>query len=258
MSQKAAVLCLSVLLVSVGLMGCTRAKPEVTTPTVAALPTRAATATQVVTPQAPPTEPVPAAGPTVITVAEASPTATTGTTAVVPTTAPIPTSTPVASQFEYTVEWHDTLYSIALRFNTTVETIMALNGLPDENAIRVGQVLKIDGTPSPIPGTLLEYTVQAGDTLFSIAQKHGTTVDAISHANGIVSPWFIQVGQKLVIPQGSSASPPAGGDTYVVQAGDSLYGIAARLGKNVWDIIVANNLSDPHWISVGQVLVIPS
>jgi len=164
----------------------------------------------------------------------------------------------VPTQFEYTVEWHDTLYSIARRFNTTVEAIMALNGLPDEDDISVGQVLKVAGTPSPTSGALLEYTVQAGDTLFSIAQRHGTTVDAISHANGIVNPWFIQVGQKLVIPQGSSASPPAGGDTYVVQPGDTLYSIAARLGKNVWDIIVANNLSDPHWISVGQVLIIPS
>ncbi|MBC7261163.1 MAG: LysM peptidoglycan-binding domain-containing protein, partial [Chloroflexi bacterium] len=45
--------------------------------------------------------------------------------------------------------------------------------------------------------------------------------------------------------------------TYVVQPGDTLYGIAARFGKNVWDIIAANNLSDPYWIWVGQVLTIP-
>jgi len=42
-----------------------------------------------------------------------------------------------------------------------------------------------------------------------------------------------------------------------VQPGDTLYSIAARLNKNAWDIVVANNLADPHWISVGQVLVIP-
>jgi LysM repeat protein len=161
------------------------------------------------------------------------------------------------SQFEYTVEWHDTLYSIAQRFNTTVEAIMALNGIEDPQYLKVGQVLKIAGTSQPSPGTQTEYVVQPGDTLFSIAQRYGTTVDALSRANGLVNPWFVQVGQKLVIPQGSS-SAPSGTTTYVVQPGDTLYSIAARFGKNVWDIIAANNLPDPQWISVGQTLVIPS
>jgi len=257
MSQKAMTLCLTVLVVSMALVGCTRAKPEITTPAIAATPTQAATATQVVTPQAPPAQATSEAGPTVITVAEASPTAAAAAPAAT-ATALSPTLTPVPDQFDYVVEWQDTLYSIAYRFGTTVEAIMALNNLPSADDISVGQVLKITGTPSPTSDTPLEYTVQLGDTLFSIAQRFGTTVDAISYANGIVNPWFIHVGQKLVISQGSSHAPPSGGNTYVVQPGDTLYSIAARFGKNVWDIIAANNLPDPQWISVGQVLVIPS
>jgi LysM repeat protein len=137
-----------------------------------------------------------------------------------------------------------------------VEAIVALNGLADASNIRVGQVLKIPGTSAPAPGTGQEYVVQRGDTLYSIAQRYGTTVDAIQRANGIVNPWYISVGQKLVIPQGSTP-PPAGGTTYTVQPGDTLYSIAAKFGKNVWDIVVANNLSEPYWILVGQVLTIP-
>jgi len=255
MSQKAMSLCLTVLVVTMALAGCTRAKPEVTTPTIAATPAQAATATQVVTPQAPPAQATSEAGPTVITVAEASPTAAAAAPAA---TALSPTWTPVSNQFDYVVEWQDTLYAIAYRFGTTVEAIMALNNLPSADDVSVGQVLKITGTPSPTSGTALEYTVQVGDTLFSIAQRFGTTVDALGYANGIVNPWFIYVGQQLVISPGSSHIPPSGGDTYVVQPGDTLYGIATRFGKNVWDIVAANNLPDPQWISVGQVLVIPS
>ena len=256
MSQKEITVCLTVLIVSMALVGCTRAKPEITSPTLAATPAQAATATQVVTPQAPPAQPTSEAGPTVITVAEASPTTAAAAPAAT-ATALSPTWTPVPSQFEYVVEWQDTLYAIAYRFGTTVEAILALNNLASADDISVGQILKITGTPSQTSDTPLEYTVQLGDTLFSIAQRFGTTVDALGYANGIVNPWFIHVGQKLIISQGSSHIPPSGGDTYVVQAGDTLYGIAARFGKNVWDIIVANNLPDPHWISVGQVLVIP-
>jgi LysM repeat protein len=166
----------------------------------------------------------------------------------------------VSGEFEYTVQWGDTLYSLAQRFNTTVEAIVALNGLQNASYIRVGQVLRISGTASPTTpsGTDGEYTVQAGDTLYSIARRYGTTVEAIQSANGIVNPWYIRVGQKLVIPRGSTTSPPAtGGNTYVVQADDTLYSIAARFGKNVWDIVVANNLADPSLIYVGQVLTIP-
>ena len=170
----------------------------------------------------------------------------------------VPT-TPVPGEFEYTVQWGDTLYTLAQRFSTTVEAIVALNGLQNASYIRVGQVLRISGTASTTtpPATGGEYTVQPGDTLYSIARRYNTTVEAIQSANGIVNPWYIRVGQKLIIPQGSTTPPATGGTTYVVQPDDTLYSIAAHFGKNVWDIVVANNLADPSLIYVGQVLTIP-
>jgi LysM repeat protein len=118
-------------------------------------------------------------------------------------------------------------------------------------------VLRIpDQSSSPLGPD--EYIVVAGDTLYSIAQHFTTTVEAIQRANGITNPALIHVGQKLLIPQGSSEPPPvSAAGTYVVQAGDTLYGIAATLGKNVQDIITANNLSDPYLIVPGQILIIP-
>jgi len=52
------------------------------------------------------------------------------------------------------------------------------------------------------------YTVQPGDTLSAIAQRHGSTVDAIARANGITNPNFIQVGQQLRIPGGAPTQGP--------------------------------------------------
>jgi LysM repeat protein len=243
---------------ALGATGCTRAKKEVATPTLlVAVATLTLTPTgptpiTVFTPEAPPTPITPVAGPTTIIAGLPSPTA-------IPLTTAVP-ATPVPGEFEYTVQWGDTLYSLAQRFNTTVDAIVALNGLQNASYIRVGQVLRISGTasPTPAPATGGEYTVQAGDTLYSIARRYGTTVEAIQSANGIVNPWYIRVGQKLTIPQGSATpAPTTGGTTYVVQADDTLYSIAARFGKNVWDIVVANNLADPSLIYVGQTLIIP-
>lgn len=240
--------------------GCTRAKPEMPAPTpfagqvVTQTPLPSITPTEVFTPQPPPTTISLPPGPTVVSVAEASPTLP---PTAIPTIYPTAATTPVPGQFEYTVQWGDTLYSLARRFNTTVDALVALNGLQNPNYIRVGQVLKIAGTPPPSSGTTSEYIVQPGDTLFSIARRYNTTVEEICRLNGIVNPWYIRVGQRLVIPYGGTSTSPTGGSTYVVQPGDTLYGIAARFGKNVWDIIAANNLSDPYWIWVGQVLIIP-
>jgi predicted chitinase/nucleoid-associated protein YgaU len=52
------------------------------------------------------------------------------------------------------------------------------------------------------------YTVQPGDTLSAIAERHGSTVDAIAQANGITNPNFIQVGQQLRIPGGAPTQGP--------------------------------------------------
>jgi LysM repeat protein len=99
------------------------------------------------------------------------------------------------------------------------------------------------------------YTVQRGDTLYSIARRYGTTVQAIAQANGILNPAYIRVGQVLCIP-GLAASPLSGG-YYTVQRGDTLYSIACRFGTTYWAIAAANNLSNPNYIYPGQTLLIP-
>lgn len=104
----------------------------------------------------------------------------------------------------YVVGWGDTLFSIANRFGTTVEALMAANGLTSP-IIYIGQRLTI---PSSTPIVTQEwsggYVVQYGDTLYSIAERFGVPVDALMKANGLYNPHFIYIGQKLTIPGGDS------------------------------------------------------
>jgi len=106
------------------------------------------------------------------------------------------------------------------------------------------------------------YTVLPGDTLYSIAARNGTTVEAIMRANGLPNP-TIYAGQTLVIPTGQAPSggpqgPTTGGDRYVVQPGDTLYGIARRFGVSVDALAAANGISTSAFVYVGQAMVIPS
>lgn len=107
------------------------------------------------------------------------------------------TGTSDGSYFEYVVRSGDTLWLLAQRYHTTVDAIIHLNGLPDNN-LSIGQILKIPSA-STMPAPYFDYTVRAGDTLWQLAQRFGTTVDAIKNLNGLNSD-TLQIGQVLRIP----------------------------------------------------------
>lgn len=108
----------------------------------------------------------------------------------------VPTPGPDTDTITYTVQAGDSLWLIARRYGTTVEAIRQANGLTSD-VLQIGQVLRIPVSESPY----VEYTVRAGDTLWELSRRYGTTVEAIMQANGLSST-VLQIGQVLRIPVG--------------------------------------------------------
>lgn len=164
----------------------------------------------------------------------------------------------------HVVQWGDTLYSIAGYYGTTVEAILSANGLADPDQIFVNQRLVIPVGGSTPTGSGTTYTIQWGDTLYSIALRFGTTVDALVAANGLPNAWQIYAGQQLSIPGPGRRSAPASPSPrqqtlrHSVRPGETLTSIAYHYATTVNAIAQANNLYDPSYICVGQSLVIPS
>src|SRR5579884_720672 len=92
------------------------------------------------------------------------------------------------------------------------------------------------------------YTVQPGDTLWSLSQRSGVPVDQLARQNGIADPNHILVGQQLTL---APAAPTA---VYTVRPGDTLWAIAQRFGVSVADLERLNGVSDPRRLLPGQVL----
>ena len=209
----------------------------------------------------------------------------------------------------YTVQAGDSYWRIANKYGISISELQRLNGTSNY-FLYPGQSIKVPGsgsasatpapasntasttpapaeTPAPAPSTGGgNYTVQAGDSYWRIANKYGISISELQRLNG-TSNYFLYPGQSIKVPGGGAAaetpaptpapvsqtpapaeSPApaaaetpapaannasqASGGSYTVQAGDTLYSIARRNGVDVYKLIANNGGS--HFIQVGQVI----
>jgi len=123
-----------------------------------------------------------------------------------PAAAAAPTAAPAASAGAYVVQDGDTLWQIAERFGLTTGALIEANGLSPDATILPGQELSIPGgvveaaaAPTAPQDAEEWYTVTEGDTLAGIAERAGTTVEALLALNGLADGDLIQPGQRLRI-----------------------------------------------------------
>lgn len=110
--------------------------------------------------------------------------------------------------------------------------------------------------PEPEDTKLICVTVVYGDTLSGIASLFNTTVNEIVRMNDIANPNRIYPGNRLYLRVPIS-TPIAACDTYTVKKGDTIYGIANRLGISQSDLVSINQLTNPNQIYPGQLLKLP-
>jgi LysM repeat protein len=158
----------------------------------------------------------------------------TATNIVVPTETPVPSTggqNPIPAEFPGTiihvVRSGDVVFNLARTYGSSVNAIIAANGLNSNGFIRQGQSLVIPVRVTPateIPSPLLptptlvtggtggpvgtsNYVVQPGDSLIAIAQRYSTSINALAQLNGIANPNRIFVGQRLIVPASGTGGP---------------------------------------------------
>ncbi len=159
----------------------------------------------------------------------------------------IPGKEAQATGDEYVVKKGDTLYSIAKKYNTSVDNLKSINNITTDS-LAIGQIIKLPSTSSTASDT---YIVKKGDSLYSIARTYNTSVDKLKEINNLTSN-ALAIGQVLKLPS-SNASENV---VYTVKKGDSLYSIAREYGTTIDAIKKLNNITS-NTLSIGQKLLLP-
>lgn len=162
----------------------------------------------------------------------------------------IQAQTPAPPPPKHIVQPGETLFRIALKYNTTVEQLVALNNLVDPSRIFVGQSLILPSnvtpaTPTPIPPTAIPPTLAPP-----------TATAPPPTATSIVTPAVPPT--PLPLPTSNAVSTPEVYKTHVVQPGEWLTTIAKQYGVEWTEIVRLNAIADPNRIAVGTVLKIPN
>ena len=121
----------------------------------------------------------------------------------------------------YTVQKGDTYYSISKKYNISLQELYSANGIDENDVLKVGQVLKIPGkstaentseksTTTVSTAKTSNYEVVAGDTLYSISKKFGTTVDNLRSLNGLTESSVLKIGQVLKVPSTEKVTTTTG------------------------------------------------
>jgi LysM repeat protein/predicted Zn-dependent peptidase len=171
------------------------------------------------------------------------------------------------------VEAGQTLGSIARQYGTTVANIVKMNSIKQSQTIYPGDKLRVPRGKEKKEKAPRSHQVRRGDTLGGLALKYGVSSYSIATANGMGAKSTIRTGESLIIPwaskddKGSSGSETNGSDgaqsagptsrTHKVNSGETLSGIAHKMGVSTVALAQANGISHKAGVRIGQVLKVP-
>ena len=190
---------------------------------------------------------------------------------------------------KHTISSGDTLLALSQKYQTTVKEIKTLNNLEKNQILKLGQLLLIPkntyirstNTTTPLTTSkvtvkkeikllpvvltkgksvrrnsnqFVQYAIQNGDTLFTIARKHHTTIDEVKEANKLKKGEILALGRILNVPQNTYYSNLA---NYTIKQGDNLFKIARKHHTTIVEVREVNKMAQGEQLKLGRVLKVP-
>ncbi|MDO4451001.1 MAG: LysM peptidoglycan-binding domain-containing protein [Moraxella sp.] len=180
----------------------------------------------------------------------------------------------------YKVQSGDTLTAVAKKLGVTNAEIAALNNFNANSPLVAGQTIKVPASSTQVDRKLnnqsVKYTVQSGDSLSSVANKYGISIDELAAANNLSKNAGLIRGKTITIPAAGTVKATKQADTkssktndvargsvikstedYTVKAGESLNSLASKYGVSARDLAATNQLSANAQLQRGQAIKVP-
>ncbi len=155
----------------------------------------------------------------------------------------------------YIVKSGDTLYDIALRFNVSVDDLIAANPSINPNFLAEGQQIIIPGLEG-VTGVLETQVIALGDTLRGISRRTQVPADMLTKLNHLVSPTELYVGKSLIVPTQGGQEPLKARTS--ASPGETLLELAVKQGSDPWTLAALNGLSGTWDTLPGDILYSPT
>ena len=156
---------------------------------------------------------------------------------------------------EYIVQEGDSLYSIALRFDLTVDELIAANALVNPDSLGIGDHLAIPGLEG-VSGILTSQIVPFGENLASITRQYGIPAETVIKLNHLTSPAEVYAGANLIIPQNDATRPTV---TRAARSnGLTFLELSALQATDPWTALAVNRLEHTWQAAPGQSYFFPA
>ena len=180
---------------------------------------------------------------------------------------------PFNDQLVHIVQSGDTYWNISQKYGINFRELLSLNNANENSMLRIGDKVIL---PSTIKNTL--YTVQKGDTYWTVSQKFNVNFTELLKLNGANDKSYLDIGQVIKIPvsgtsqakppetqaqnpnnsqSNSSSGPYITYTSYTVQKGDSSWSVAEKFGISAYELMEVNNINSSTVLNIGQKLKIP-
>jgi cell wall-associated NlpC family hydrolase len=169
---------------------------------------------------------------------------------------------------QHKVKSGETLYSIAHKNHTSIEEVRKVNHLKRGVVLKVGKVLKVP-TNTYFPNQkMIKHTVKYGETLYTIAHAHQTTIKEVKKLNHLKRNSILKIGQRLTVRSNTYISKTAkkkqpkthrlATKKLKIKRGDTLYSLSRKYHVSVSDIKKINGLKKSNMLKVGMSLKVPT
>ena len=169
----------------------------------------------------------------------------------------------------YDVRSGDSWYGIAGRLDVSAASLVDANGATLGSALVPGDRLCLPAGADPTKACAATYTIRPGDSWAAIATRSGSSVGAVTDANGTDAARMIHPGEVICLAAGSSlasgsegstssdAAPSSAAGSYTVVRGDSWSAIADRAGVSMGSLLAVNGETPDDVLMPGDVLRLP-